>query len=1432
MRYINLLATLLLPFLLLAQAPQAFDFQGVARDASGNVMSSQAISLRISILAGSPGGDVAYQETHSVTTSPFGLFTIQVGNGTPTQSTFPSIGWGASSHFIQVELDASGGSNFQDMGTTQLLSVPYALHARATDCFTVSLLGDTLHQGNGCHVIIPGISVANGGCLDLDGDGFYDRPGCGPVDCDDNDPAVYPGAPELCGDGKDNDCDGGIDNNADVGTHLIWYLDADEDGYGDPTVSQLACAQPAGYVDNGDDCDDSDPLLFPGQGCSLVCSEADHDYIDQNQAVYLHSVDEWFMTCLFSNNFDLQAALACLQGDLESEFAGGISPDCHGCALDRMECLFTNCAQSCIGNTTSETCITCMQSQCTPAFINCIGLTDADGDGWASGSDCDDNDPDLYFSQIWYQDFDGDGYGNLSSTLPACTQPIGYVDNPYDCDDTDPDLFAGQGGCPGIECGFFYGIPQGTCGSNAICDNGMCVPCQDLDGDGFTNCDGDCDDSDPSVHPGAPELCDGVDNNCDGLIDEGACQGSDLCTAEDAAYIGNNQLDFLNAVYARSLVNQSLCISNPPYAQCQIDNLTSLFPTATLPVGNDCQECAVEYLTCYYTNCHGNSCLGALNTECVSCLLDSGCLNQFIACVGLVDSDGDGWAAGSDCNDNVMSIHPFAMEHCDGLDNDCDGQVDEEAPIWYPDQDNDGYGVSSGAFDSCDDPGPGYALVGGDCDDNNPNVNPGATEICGNGIDDNCDGQVDEDCPCIVGTVEACGNNVGACQQGTRTCMPGGVWSACVGEVGPSAEVCNGIDDNCDGQIDENPVDGLIWYRDADGDGFGDADDVVVACAAPIGYVGNSTDCNDTNALINPAASELCNGIDDNCDGQVDEGNVCDPCTGPDVCFIDGQCYNSGESDPFAYCRVCEPLNSTDSWSFRDAGVVCIQGDYCTLSSFCDGTGACATQVPAPAGTPCDDGNPNTVNDVCDGAGNCSGTPCTDADGDGFFAESGCGTAVDCDDTDPEVYPGAIETCNGIDDNCDGQIDEGVCGPEICDGIDNNGNGLVDADDPDLVLVPCELQQGVCAGVTKPAARCVNGVWLTCTVEDYENGSPFYAINETCDGLDNDCDGQVDEDNVCDPCTGPDVCFIDGQCYNSGESDPFAYCRVCEPLNSTDSWSFRDPGVVCNQGDDCTFDSFCDGMGGCAVIHRPFGTPCNDGNANTINDMCDGAGNCSGTPCIDADGDGFFAGPGCGTAVDCDDNDPSVFPSAIEFCNGIDDNCNGQVDEGFNLASDPLNCGACGNVCPSLPNATVACNAGACVIVSCAPGFADCDGNTANGCETNLMNSNSNCGSCFVTCPPRPNATVGCVNGNCVIISCNSGFSDCDGIVSNGCEINLATSLLNCGGCGNVCALPNANTACNAGSCVLVSCQEGFANCDGVAANGCETFVGVGGTCP
>ncbi len=178
-------------------------------------------------------------------------------------------------------------------------------------------------------------------------------------------------------------------------------------------------------------------------------------------------------------------------------------------------------------------------------------------------------------------------------------------------------------------------------------------------------------------------------------------------------------------------------------------------------------------------------------------------------------------ASAGDCNDGNATVHPGATEICgDGIDNNCDGQIDEGCSVtytYYGDYDGDGYGKTADQLTSSSPtPPPNYSAIGGDCNDGDATVHPGATEICGDGIDNNCDGQIDEGCSVSY-----------------------------------------------------------TYYFDGDGDGYGKTNSPITSTnpTPPAGYAKLGGDCNDGNATVHPGATEICgDGIDNNCDGQIDEG--------------------------------------------------------------------------------------------------------------------------------------------------------------------------------------------------------------------------------------------------------------------------------------------------------------------------------------------------------------------------------------------------------------------------------------------------------------------------------------------------------------------------------------------------------------------------------
>lgn len=193
------------------------------------------------------------------------------------------------------------------------------------------------------------------------------------------------------------------------------------------------------------------------------------------------------------------------------------------------------------------------------------------------------------------------------------------------------------------------------------------------------------------------------------------------------------------------------------------------------------------------------------------------------AAAAAVDADGDGYVEGEDCDDNDATISPEAADDsCDGLDQDCDGHPDDEAPeggLWYADHDGDGYGDFGAPLVACSPP-TGFTQDFRDCDDADATVHPLASE---------------------------------------RT--------------------CDGVDSDCDGDFDEDAPEATEFYADADGDGYGDASSAVMGCEAPEGAVSDATDCDDSAAAARPGGEEVCGDeVDGDCDGVVDEA-----CGGPIV---------------------------------------------------------------------------------------------------------------------------------------------------------------------------------------------------------------------------------------------------------------------------------------------------------------------------------------------------------------------------------------------------------------------------------------------------------------------------------------------------------------------------------------------------------------------
>ena len=158
----------------------------------------------------------------------------------------------------------------------------------------------------------------------------------------------------------------------------------------------------------------------------------------------------------------------------------------------------------------------------------------------------------------------------------------------------------------------------------------------------------------------------------------------------------------------------------------------------------------------------------------------------------------------------------------------------------------------------------------------------------------------------------------------------------------------------------------------------------------------------------------------------------------------------------------------------------------------------------------------------------------------------------------------------------------------------------------------------------------------------------------------------------------------------------------------------------------------------------------------------------------------------------------------------------------LDVQSNVSHCGRCNNVC-AIAGATAACEAGSCSVASCNAGLGNCDGDLANGCETRFTTSTEHCGRCGARCAPE-RAVGACVDAVCRILTCEPGYADCDGSVANGCEVDTRASTDHCGGCGQRCAETGGAGLCVGGACGI-RCDMAHADCDRSATNGCEVDV-------
>ena len=747
-------------------------------------------------------------------------------------------------------------------------------------------------------------------------------------------------------------------------------------------------------------------------------------------------------------------------------------------------------------------------------------------------NDCDDEiDEDL--QELWYADVDGDGYGDMDSTTESCDPGDGWVADATDCDDSDSSIHPdaeevcndADDDCDGdideeLESDWFldadgdgYGDPD-----NATFD---CEP-----GAGWVSpADGvDCDDANSDIHPDATETCNGFDDDCDGLVDD-----ADSPVDGTTTWYTDGDADG----YGDDASTTEACEQ----------------PSGTAALGGDCDDTDAAYNP------------GASEPDCTD-PADYNCDGS----TGYADDDGDGWAACEDCDDSDAAVSPDGTESCNGIDDDCDGTVDEDdavdATTWYADVDGDAYGDAGSTTVACDQPS-GYvsATYATDCDDGDATINPAGAEDC-DGVDDDCDGDIDEG---VMDTWYADGDGDGYGDAGTTSeaCWASSGWVADDTDcddgdatINPAAtESCDGSDDDCDGTVDEaDAVDAATWYRDGDSDGYGSASATTPACDQPSGYVADSSDCDDGDDDIHPGADEHCDGVDEDCDGTADDNPV-----DADTWYADAD--SDGYGDPSSTAEACSMPS----------------GHVADDSDCDDGDGA----VNPGATEAC-----NGVDDDCDGLVDDDDTGVSgvsawyaDADGDGYGTPAYTTTAcvqpsgyvadfTDCDDTEPDAYPGNDESCDGIDNDCDGSTDEddAVDAGTWYDDADGDGYG-----DATTAQTACSQPTGTVSDDTD------------CDDDD-ASANPGEA--EVCDGVDNDCDGDVDDDP-----TDGDTWYDDAD--GDGYGDAGTAQTTCSQPSGTvsddtdcaDSDATAYPGSTATEVPFDGVDQDCDGVDACTDLN-------------------------------------------------------------------------------------------------------------------------------------------------------------------------------------------------------------------------------------------------------
>jgi|GEM_PF-1040585 len=1155
---------------------------------------------------------------------------------------------------------------------------------------------------------------------DADGDGA-ESAACSGGDCNDLDVTVHPGVTEgqtgpadctTCN-AKDDDCDGSVDEGcADANTNgVVDCLENDQDGdtvvdgldncVDTPNTDQAdldgdkvgdACDpdQDGDHVNGADgDCNDRDPSVFPG--APEACDGADQDCDG--------TTDEGFV------DTDLDGQKDCVDPDDDGDSV--VDPD-DNCPLvantDQADLEKDGLGDACDPDDEND--------GVPDAVDNCPTLKNKDQanhDGDALGDLCDDDDDNdgvldpndncPLIANAAQADLDKDGQGDACDGDADADGDVATTD----CDDLDASVHHGAiEACNGKDddcdllvdesgatsCTYF--LLDGDADGYGVAGDGRCLCAPDANLKYTATQAGDCNDGNAAINPGHAEVCNNLNDNCAGGVDEGCDDDNDDYCDATMAIVGT--------------------------------------PTVCPKGGGDCNDTNALVATGATERCDD------VDNDC-DLSVDEGC-----------DDDDDGYCdatmvvvgkpaicpnVGKDCVDLVAAIHPGAAEVCDGVDNDCDNQIDANDAGDLLMSGTNLCENQTGACEGSTKPvslcqnGSWKPCLSSHYTAANPAFQANSEKLC-DAVDNDCDGQTDEDFTTtltngtvVTGAGKPC--STGECGGGHTVCREDQYGIVCSNETGTSPEICDGVDNDCDGMTDS----------DDDDLGLNDAPACELTAGVCAGTTHPPTLCQNGawmpcgtaqyaahDGRYQPGTEIECEGVDNDCDGSTDEDFTK---TMPDGTVLSGVGQACGTGACAGGVTQCLP----SKWGVYCTTEVAAQKEMCdSLDNDCDGkTDGADSDLLVYDPKFCE--NQKGV--------------CKNAKKPGELCVSGAWTACGASQYEafaPAFEDGQEQSCDTLDNDCDGAADEdfvtvtpdgvtilgvgkacgvGVCAgglsrcdalgtgtecstealakAETCDNVDNDCDGKVDAVDPDLALTEkpaCEVTAGVCAGATKPATRCVSGVWKPCVTADYTAYAATYqtGAETTCDALDNDCDGKVDEDFQVSLPNGTVLHGIGQSCNADQCGSGVTVCRADQGGIECSEATGPSPEVCDGKDNDC--DGLTDAQDADLLTHDH---PMCEKQSGVCEGLAKIAELCTGgawAPCSDA----LYKG-----------HDAKYEKNAEVSCDGLDNDCDGSADEDFTVL---------------LPTGSTVAGVGkACGAGACAGGITRCvAGGTAIECST------------------------------------------------------------------------------------------------------------------